>query len=120
MSPTEISMSKARKLSAVFPATAAVSMLFGTPAFAETRHRDETNFNDRNGSRQGHSTYDNRGGRQNNSDFNYRNDRNDNSRRRESFQGRVSRPHHHNAGSDPCVSSTRLPFYPRPQPPSRF
>src|SRR5260370_3312879 len=96
MSPTEISMSKSRKLSAVFAATVAVSMLFGTSAFAETRHRDETNFNDRNGSRQGHSTYDNRGGRQNNSDYNYRNDRNGNSRRPESFQGRVSRPEPYN------------------------
>ncbi len=104
-------MSKSRKLSAVFAATVAVSMLFGTSAFAETRHRDETNFNDRNGSRQGHSTYDNRGGRQNNSDYNYRNDRNDNSRRRESFQGRVSRVERFNGGYDVWVGGTRYPFF---------
>ncbi len=75
-------------------------MMTGTSAFAETRHRDETqptarneqnrndrgtnrqwnsNFNDRNGSRQGNSTYDNRSGRQNNSNDNFRNnDRNNN------------------------------------------
>src|SRR5260370_8205338 len=100
MSPREINMSKSRKLSALFAATVAISMMTGTSAFAETRHRDETqptarneqnrndrgtnrqwnsNFNDRNGSRQGNSTYDNRSGRQNNSNDNFRNnDRNNN------------------------------------------
>src|ERR1700738_1728856 len=103
MSPREINMSKSRKLSALFAAAVAVSVMTGTSAFAETRHRDVTqptarneqnnndqnrnrqwnsNFNDRNAgrqdTRQGNSTYDNRGGRQNNPNSNYRNDRNNN------------------------------------------
>jgi hypothetical protein len=142
-------MSNSRKLSAVFAATVAVSMLFGSSAFAETRHRDETNatapneqdrtdrtrhlnsnFNDRSGSRQSHSIYDNRGERQNDrnynnrydrnnnyNDRNYRNDRGNNStyrnesRRGESFQGRVSRVERYNGGYDVWVGGTRYPFF---------
>jgi hypothetical protein len=87
----------------------------GTSAFAETRHRDETkatarneqvrterSFNDRNGNRQGNSTYDNRS---NNST--YRGE----TRRNESFQGRVSRVERGRGGYNVWVGGSRYPFF---------
>jgi hypothetical protein len=88
MSPREINMSKTRKLTALLAATVAVSLMTGTSAFAETRHRAETqqttgrneqartnrtqqfnsNSNDRNAGRQGNSnSIDRNAGRQGNS-----------------------------------------------------
>jgi hypothetical protein len=97
MSPREINMSKTSKLTALLAATVAVSLMTGTSAFADSRHRAETqttgrneqirtnpaqqfnsNFNDRNAGRQGNPTYDNRSGRQNNPNSNYRSDRSNN------------------------------------------
>ena len=97
-------------------------MLSTTSAFAETRHRDETNGAWRNGQnrsdRQDNSEYDNRNGRQNNSNYN-RNDRYNNSnrgygngsRRGESFQGRVNRVERNRGGFNVWIGGGRYPFF---------
>jgi hypothetical protein len=132
-------MYRAGKLSALFAAAVAVSLMTGTSVFAETRHRDETkgtarneqnrsdrgnrqgnsNFNDRGQSRQSNPTYDNRNDRRDNSNYN-RNDRNNNSsnrgygngsRRSESFQGRVNRVERYRGGYNVWIGGGQYPFF---------
>jgi len=91
-------MSNSRKLTALFAATVAVTLMSGTSAFAETRHRDvtsttERNFNDRSANRQtetrpadnNNSRYDNRSERQSNNSAFRGNDRTYNTDRTRSY-----------------------------------
>ena len=96
---TEINMSKSRKLSGVFAAIVAVSMMTTTSAFADSRHRNETRdeqFRSRSDDRRGTSNYG------------YRNDTR---RSQQTFQGRVNRVEHNRGGYNVWIGGGRYPFF---------
>jgi len=92
-------MSKSRKLSGVFAAIVAVSMMTTTSAFADSRHRNETRdeqFRSRSDDRRGTSNYG------------YRNDTR---RSQQTFQGRVNRVEHNRGGYNVWIGGGRYPFF---------
>ncbi len=129
-------MTSSRKLAAIFAATSVAAMLSTTSAFAETRHRDETDRRwdrsqsqtqenrDRQSWRDQNRSFDNNRSYDRNRSFDngrsydnrsygrgqnngYRNE----GRRSESFQGRVSRVEHYNGGYRVWMGAAQYPFF---------
>ena len=86
-------MTKPTKLAALFTGAMALSLLSGTSAFAETRHRDETRDNEW---RRGRETQSQRRSSRNDSHY---------------FEGRVSRVQRYNGGYRVWLDRGGYPFF---------
>ncbi len=121
-------MTKSRKLAAIFTGAMSLSLLSGTSAFAETRHRDDTQNNDW---RRGQQSDRNR--RDDSQTYRENRSRTDSSQRNDNrsydrsqsqsynrapvrndsryFQGRVSRVQHYNGGYRVWLDRGGYPFF---------